>query len=1520
MTHIISGYSPGHSFRMIVNVLSCFFFMQSAAKKAEEMRRQASEQASKTRAEGTKPSVTQVRRTGDSFSPSTTPSVVSDTVSVTSKVFKIADGLGKSADSETSAKASETVPKSFQKPIIKRHLEMTATLSGSDHDSLSLKDDTIDSSASPIHNEEVFELGSPNYEYYEEIKFRDPMDMSASPPRQSDIRSLVKFPKEVQTTGSLAEEIHKGEAVHTKETSKISKRPEHRTVTIQEKAKPEVTTPKETVKPQEQEAISNLQLMQLPVQTQETLTMHAEPGREPQVVKIVRRIIRKTIIKNGVEEIEEVVEEPRMESASEGTFDDDGTTRSLVTPMYSSTDSSLSSSREVIIPSEGDRPSRISLTDSPKGKMTMQQLETATSTASPELPGSYSSSLVESTGITLPTDITRSSEGTKPTSFKIPGDELEKPEQASADKEDDDVSVVVSEKFLIEISRLKKPAKVIQTEAKPVRSEVKETVETVSPTPVTEAPTVPENNFSKKVQREKKRKKIKKGEKETPDRDNPEKDLEIAQVPDDMRSEKTEYKTPRDIPTKAVEISDKNKHEVISETDAEKPVKKEEEVELAKSMSNVTVTTEKDTKPKEDKGDVPTSKVNELKPTKAPVKVESPPKKLADREKKNESSVSEEPIGGLPKSRIDTVPASSEKIPATQIKHERESSYTVDSEKRKLVKETGTPNYVELSAPVVVGQVEKDEPLREIIPVKVVETVADKPEGVNRPVESLVTLADSEKSDVVVEVEDKSPLSPIHSPVSSVVVDRNKVADDFLQQTDDTVKKSASPEMIDISMQTSTPRDLSPSEKSKASEGMQTEYLGVDSQIQTSDGDKNVGATRNLSTQTSEEARSIPDVESRSQQTSKPESPVAKDEGTREQPKKVDESVQGTVETGDSASQTDRSRKRTPRGQKAADTTSESDADKDVPRQKEVRQKDINIDYTARGKEPFEIHVQTKVTLPPSEEGKQPKNERKRKWKEEKTIDSSSLSDSSGDVRGDAVDKQKAQPNFAETTVEVRPDTLVKVNVTPRASEVKVSVSQTAVEKPKSADASKPSKEVSPPKEVSDKDEKDVPFTEKLLRSIGINVPTPVPDKTSETAAVPEDFDPDSWRKVPESTVERIRNLRNVPRLNQYTLIEDEAPRGVNLEEYMIVLRDALKRKDTLQMQYIIIYIIENIYDWFEYEILLRKQSGAGAPGKENVRMFEVFIEELLRMKGKMKDLEKVKKEAKKSLPENEAELIERCIGGLEAEFQEMQDVAETERDNAVKTLSRWEEFLQCVTSLSMLVEESRQQMEKVIDSDSSAKKKLEELEKIEVANISLMEEASKLLKTAKSLVSEFPTQDIPSEAYTVYELTKLIENNVNIERDKLLQLLSLEDEYEQTLKEFAQIIDIAEYLVDSPITITDLQHLQDEMQKHRKFFVNLSHCRGILESLEGNLDKETRSVHSDLHRKLHDKASAILDKAAFRAQQMAMAASRWTVLEQGVKEENQWLQVAQQRVPDLQQVMSSDYDQYISLYQVIYC
>ncbi|XP_058454306.1 muscle-specific protein 300 kDa isoform X9 [Malaya genurostris] len=160
------------------------------------------------------------------------------------------------------------------------------------------------------------------------------------------------------------------------------------------------------------------------------------------------------------------------------------------------------------------------------------------------------------------------------------------------------------------------------------------------------------------------------------------------------------------------------------------------------------------------------------------------------------------------------------------------------------------------------------------------------------------------------------------------------------------------------------------------------------------------------------------------------------------------------------------------------------------------------------------------------------------------------------------------------------------------------------------------------------------------------------------------------------------------------------------------------------------------------------------------------------------------------------------------------------------------------------------------------------------------------------------------------------LENNIVLERNKLHQFNSLAEEYEQTLLEFEEISVAAEEFIDNEIATSSLEDLQEEMQRYRKFFVNLNHCKMVLESLESNLDPITRSKHAYLHSTLYHKTSSIIERAVDRAAKLAQAASKWTIYEKDMREEIQWLQVAQQRVPDLQNVSSNDFEQYIALYE----
>ncbi|CAK9831289.1 Muscle-specific protein 300 kDa [Anthophora retusa] len=366
-------------------------------------------------------------------------------------------------------------------------------------------------------------------------------------------------------------------------------------------------------------------------------------------------------------------------------------------------------------------------------------------------------------------------------------------------------------------------------------------------------------------------------------------------------------------------------------------------------------------------------------------------------------------------------------------------------------------------------------------------------------------------------------------------------------------------------------------------------------------------------------------------------------------------------------------------------------------------------------------------------------------------------------------------------------------------------------------------------------------------------------------------------------------------------------------------LRKAVEENDAIAVEETLVVIVETISTWLEtieYRIFLSKERPASP--LHDYRTCSVLKDEVVNVEENIQELNNIWKSIETNYPEGDRNNLQECLDAL---MNHAKMIEETTYDGAkylIDEILRWDQFVYRVNFMYSLIEKQREKLNDIVKVEASTKWKLQELDELENANRSRMWETTTLLTTSHELLRDYPGKHIPEETYAAHEITKIIEHEICIERERLLQLLALAEEYEQTLREFAQITEIAENLLESPISVMSLEHLQEEMQKHRKFFVNLNHCRAILESLEGNLDPETRTQYSDLHEKLHSRATSLLDQAASRAQQMALAASRWILLEQGVKEERGWLQVAHQRVPDLQTVTSSDYDQYISLYQTL--
>lgn len=419
------------------------------------------------------------------------------------------------------------------------------------------------------------------------------------------------------------------------------------------------------------------------------------------------------------------------------------------------------------------------------------------------------------------------------------------------------------------------------------------------------------------------------------------------------------------------------------------------------------------------------------------------------------------------------------------------------------------------------------------------------------------------------------------------------------------------------------------------------------------------------------------------------------------------------------------------------------------------------------------------------------------------------------------------------------------------------------------------------------------------------------------------------WNQT--QALERVKNLQNANRtmhlsdvlylatLNEVVTDESIEERNYNVQQQINALREAVVKKDVEVIQQSVITTVQTITTWLEtieYRIYLNRQQTADGPSKERVQELNNLKDEIVNIENKVENLQSALNEAGDIYNEDDRERMKNYIDSLQRQVKVIESVTEENEQLAAADLSRWEDFVKGVSIVSKQINDTKKRLDELNDSDASPQSKLNDLENLESINRANMVETTNLITMAKGLMRDFPGREIPQEVFVNHDLTKQLEHSISVEREKVLQLLSLADEYEQTLKDFSQIIDIADVLVESPISVRNLEHLEEEMQNHRKFFVNLSHCRAILESLEENLDSETRALHSDLHQNLYERARVSLDKATGRFQQMSLAASRWTVLEQGTKDEIRWLQVAQQRVPDLSSVTSADYDQYINLYQ----
>lgn len=180
--------------------------------------------------------------------------------------------------------------------------------------------------------------------------------------------------------------------------------------------------------------------------------------------------------------------------------------------------------------------------------------------------------------------------------------------------------------------------------------------------------------------------------------------------------------------------------------------------------------------------------------------------------------------------------------------------------------------------------------------------------------------------------------------------------------------------------------------------------------------------------------------------------------------------------------------------------------------------------------------------------------------------------------------------------------------------------------------------------------------------------------------------------------------------------------------------------------------------------------------------------------------------------------------------LSEQGPAVESLAENAVKLqksdLARWEEFLSAVSIATAIAQESRSQVDGVLSSDIPTRELIAILDQVEATNRTNMVKIATLLNSAHSLLRDCPGHSLPPEVYTLQDSVRLLGHDIAGNREHLEQRMTLAAEYEATLGELEQITDVAEALVTSPINVTDLHHLKEEVSMHKIHLRVRAFCR----------------------------------------------------------------------------------------------
>merc|ERR1719312_368606 len=358
----------------------------------------------------------------------------------------------------------------------------------------------------------------------------------------------------------------------------------------------------------------------------------------------------------------------------------------------------------------------------------------------------------------------------------------------------------------------------------------------------------------------------------------------------------------------------------------------------------------------------------------------------------------------------------------------------------------------------------------------------------------------------------------------------------------------------------------------------------------------------------------------------------------------------------------------------------------------------------------------------------------------------------------------------------------------------------------------------------------------------------------------------------------------------------------------LLKTRSAIKKRRTVIIQETIVMIVESVSNWLdkvEYRISTVKKIKTVNQKKQELKSIKEEIEVI---EETVDELVEVTEMAVEVIDDESKVTITSCVSCLNDQVKVVKLYHQQSEDELSDSEEKWEEYVEGIKTIERLIKDLRSEVDKLGKSDSISEEKVDTLEQYQMMNKGHMNKVVYLLATGKGLTDQLPENQIPEQVYTIYEKAKLIDTAIQNEKEETINLILSKDEYENPLAEYREIVDVAEDFLKSKLAVLDLSHFNEEIVRQKKFFLNLSHCMQVLDSLEANFSEQMKQHYSAVYEDLHKRSKQIIENSARYINDLDETLSSWSTINSEISALKSELEIVKTRISNFDSCTTYNY------------